>query len=170
MEFGLFHWSWPGNHQPLHAMIVVLRFLIDFPQAELAPQCRRAVDFILALHETSRGFVAGAEEPIPTRSIAREASEAWKFLFRLRKQAWDAAALDHTILWTRQEAVALCLQEMDNHITNDGILERFHVDDPARGRQAEQGRQATTGGDFGQAQIDALLSGGEDWLFGGLLW
>jgi hypothetical protein len=59
---------------------------------------------------------------------------------------------------------------MDNYITNDGILERFHVDDPARGRQAEQGSQTTAGGDFGQAQIDALLSGGEDWLFGGLFW
>lgn len=151
-------------------MIIVLRFLIDFPQAELAPQCRRAIDFILALHEESRGLVAGAEEPIATRSIAREASEAWKFLFRLRKQAWEAAALDHTVLWTRPEVVALCLQEMDNFITNDGILERFQLDDPGRGWQPEQATQTTAGGDFGQAQIDALLSGGEDWLFGGLLW
>ena len=165
MDFELFHWSWPGNHQPLHAMIIILNFLIDFPQAEMANECRRAVDFVLALHEESYGLVPGHQRPSATRAVAREASEAWKLFFRLRQRAWEAANLDHRQLWTRAEAASICLEEMKNRVTNESVLERFRADDPAFGQAEEEISVSNIGGDFQQAQIDALALAGKIQIF-----
>lgn len=170
MDFELFHWSWPGNHQPLHAMIIVLHFLIDHPSAQAADECRRAIDFILALHEKSHGLVAGSHRPAPTRPVSQEASESWALLLRLRTRAWAAAGLDPEVLWTRQEAASICLEEMKDQVTDEHILERFRMDDPAQNRHAAQVSQMEAQRDMMQARIDALLSGGDDRSFEGLLW
>jgi hypothetical protein len=169
-EFELFQWSWPGNHQPLHAMIIVLNFLNDFPYAQLAPDCREAVDLILALHEKNFGLVPGAQAPEPTRRIAKGGSEAWRYFFHLRNKAWQAAGLDPSHIWPRLEAVSLCLNAMKHAVSNERIVQTFATDDPGRNLSSQHREQSTAEGNFAQSQIDAILYGDSETYFGEMLW
>ncbi|KAF2436271.1 hypothetical protein EJ08DRAFT_232821 [Tothia fuscella] len=169
-EFTLFQWSWPGNHQPLHAMMLILQFLIDSPHSTLASDCRNAVDFVLALYEDGFGLVAGGGEPKQSRRIAQGGTEAWKFFFRQRKQAWEAAGLNPSQLWSRREAVRKCLTAMENVVTNEKIKERFLADDPDRDVIRQEIKSTDAERRLLERQIDALLDGQEHWIEGGLLW
>lgn len=151
-------------------MMIVLHFLNDFPQAPLASKCRDAVDFVLALHEKSFGVVAGAEVPEPTRRIAKGGSEVWRYFFRLRTQAWQAAGQDPSQIWSRHEAVPLCLDAMKDEVTNEKAVETLEAEDPRHGLMQQRDKQPATERTFVQSQIDALLDGESDWPFGVVLW
>jgi hypothetical protein len=151
-------------------MMVVLQFLKDFPSAPLAAQCRDAVDLVLALHENSFGLVAGAEAPEPTRRITSGGSETWRLFFNLRKQAWQAAGLDPSRIWSRRETVPLCMAAMRGLLTNESITERFKADDPTRDLIRQQDEQFPREESSVQSQIDALLDNEGDWPYSAILW
>jgi hypothetical protein len=151
-------------------MIIILQFLNDFPFASSAPECRDALDFVLALHENSFGLVASAEVSRPTRHIAQGGSEAWKFFFNLRRQAWQTAGLDPSNIWPRHEAVLLCIRAMKDVVTNERHNEIFETDDPDRNLIPQQHEQTAEERNTLQSQIDSMLYGGGEWPFGGVLW
>ncbi|KAL9097190.1 MAG: hypothetical protein Q9165_000617 [Trypethelium subeluteriae] len=113
-EFQHFQWSWPGIHQPLHPMMIVLQDVIERPFSDLAEVGRLAIDIVFALLGRSEN-VGGSEEEDRTmrRSLTNGGPETWEYLGRLRSTAWLKAGLDPSIFWTREQATAFCLAESD---------------------------------------------------------
>lgn len=108
-EFRPFHWRWPGNHQPLHALAILLVDLIETPGKPSAEQSRRAIDVIFALCY-SDGGVAGSGMERPLNAAGRA---AWAYLRRLRIRAWQRAGLDPAVVWTREQAVRYCNEQSE---------------------------------------------------------
>ncbi|KAK3678336.1 hypothetical protein LTR78_001633 [Recurvomyces mirabilis] len=109
-DFGDFQWSWPGNHQPLHAITILLLHLVQGPDGEDARETRRAIDIAFALCGSNGGIVAGGSGPenITKRPLTEGGQEAWSYFKRLRSKAWQKAGLDPDVFWTREQAVRFC--------------------------------------------------------------
>lgn len=107
--FRQYNWSWPGNHQPLHAVMILLVDLIESPQSEYALLSRRVVDIVFALLGPMGGLVAGTgpEDNLMKRPLS-DGQETWLYLRRLRSKAWDLAGIDPSIVWTREQAIQYC--------------------------------------------------------------
>ncbi|OJJ45807.1 hypothetical protein ASPZODRAFT_69040 [Penicilliopsis zonata CBS 506.65] len=104
--FQPFHWSWPGNHQPMHATMILLIDLYERPYSSEAPRSRAFIDKIFSMIGPDGGVVGGAEDGIPTQRPLKDGGrEAWDMLQRLRYKAWQKAGLDPTQLWTEQAQV-----------------------------------------------------------------
>ncbi|KAF2232672.1 hypothetical protein EV356DRAFT_504934 [Viridothelium virens] len=116
-DFDIFSWSWPGNHQPLHAVAVILHSLEDRPDGSGSRESQDAIDMIFALRDPSHGLVAGTEYPRMKRPLVAGGTEAWSHLARLRTKAWRAAGLNPDVFWTRQEAVEFCMSMFSNSST-----------------------------------------------------
>jgi hypothetical protein len=101
-DFEPFHWSWPGNHQPMHAVMIMLIDLYERPTSAEAPKSRAFVDKVFSLMGPDGG-VAGGEDGIPrSRPLKDGGREAWDMLRRLREKAWLKAGLDPKLVWPEQ--------------------------------------------------------------------
>lgn len=109
-EYKNFSWSWPGNHQGLHAIMILLIDLVQDPESSTAIQSRRVIDIIFALNGPQGGLVAGSgtEDDIMKRPLTEGGQETWEYLRRLRSKAWQKAGLDPDVVWTRDQAVQYC--------------------------------------------------------------
>nr|POE87925.1 putative transcriptional regulatory protein [Quercus suber] len=96
------------NHQPLHALMIILLDLIESPGSPAAPRSRDIVDCIFALSGPDGGLVAGAASPetMRDRPLTEGGSRTWEYFRRLRIKAWQTSGLDSSQLrWTREQAV-----------------------------------------------------------------
>nr|POE82444.1 transcription factor lepe [Quercus suber] len=96
------------NHQPLHAVMIILLDLIESPNSSAAPQSRDIIDCIFALSGPDGGLVAGAASPetMRDRPLTEGGIRTWEYFRRLRAKAWQVAGLDSSQLrWTREQAV-----------------------------------------------------------------
>lgn len=122
-EFGLFHWSWPGNHQPLHATMILLIDLIQTPNSPSAAASIQVIDIVFALSGPSGGLVAGPSSvaDLTDRSLNEGGREAWSYLRRLRVRAWLKSGLDPNVIWTRKAAIECSLnqQRLDMQFPQD---------------------------------------------------
>ncbi|KAI5301052.1 hypothetical protein KEM55_002815 [Ascosphaera atra] len=101
-DFQPFQWSWPGNHQPMHATMIMLIDLYERPHSPEAFKSRAYIDKIFSLSGPDGGVV-GDEDGISTARPLRDGGrEAWDMLKRLRQKAWLKAGLDPELLWTEQ--------------------------------------------------------------------
>lgn len=114
-EFAHFHWSWPGNHQPLHATMILLIDLIQKPNSSTAARSVQVIDIIFALNGPTGGLVAGSgnAKNLAQRQLNEGGREAWEYLRRLRVRAWLKGGLDPDVVWTRQQAVLYCVSETE---------------------------------------------------------
>ncbi|KAI5290765.1 hypothetical protein KEM54_000522, partial [Ascosphaera aggregata] len=101
-DFQPFQWSWPGNHQPMHATMIMLIDLYERPHSPEAFKSRAFIDKVFSLSGPDGGVV-GDEDGISTARPLRDGGrEAWSMLKRLRQKAWLKAGLDPELLWTER--------------------------------------------------------------------
>lgn len=105
-QFDRFHWSWPGNHQPIHALATLLVDLIQDPHSEHAEKYREAVNIVFAMLGPTGGLLPETKLDTPgPRPLTEGGEEVWLFIRRLRSKAWRCADIDPGIVWTRKHAV-----------------------------------------------------------------
>ncbi|KAL4786343.1 hypothetical protein BJX76DRAFT_346335 [Aspergillus varians] len=104
-DFQPFHWSWPGNHQPMHATMIMLIDLYERPYSPEAPRSRAFIDKIFSLTGPDGGVVGGEDGISSQRPLKDGGREAWDMIRRLRQQAWQKAGLDPQRLWTEQAQI-----------------------------------------------------------------
>ncbi|KAJ5625252.1 transcriptional regulator family: Fungal Specific TF [Penicillium lagena] len=104
-DFQPFHWSWPGNHQPMHATMIMLIDLYERPYSPEASKSRALIDRILALSGPDGGVVGGEDGVSTQRPLKDGGREAWSMIRRLRQKAWQKAGLNPEMLWTEQDQI-----------------------------------------------------------------
>ena len=103
--FQPFHWSWPGNHQPMHPTMITLVDLYERPHSVEAPRSRAFIDKIFSMASPDGGIVSGENGVSVQRPLREGGREAWEMLRKLRERAWQKAGLDPDILWTEEEQI-----------------------------------------------------------------
>ncbi|MCJ1284823.1 hypothetical protein MMC26_004160 [Xylographa opegraphella] len=97
--FQPFQWAWPGGHQPMHAVMIMLVDLYERPNSDEAELSRSYIDRTFR-QAAPEGGITTEEGGIPVQRPLREGGqEAWTMLRRLRERAWQKAGLDPDILW-----------------------------------------------------------------------
>ncbi|KAJ5779935.1 transcriptional regulator family: Fungal Specific TF [Penicillium paradoxum] len=104
-DFQPFHWSWPGNHQPMHATMIMLIDLYERPYSPEASKSRAFIDSILALSGPDGGVVGGEDGVSTQRPLKDGGREAWDMIRRLRQKAWQKAGLDPQMLWSEKDQI-----------------------------------------------------------------
>lgn len=104
-DFQPFQWSWPGNHQPMHAAMIMLIDLYERPYSPEAPKSRAFIDKIFSLTGPDGGVVGGEDGISAQRPLKDGGREAWDMIRRLRQKAWQKAGLDPHKLWTEQAQI-----------------------------------------------------------------
>ncbi|KAF9887382.1 hypothetical protein FE257_010237 [Aspergillus nanangensis] len=104
-DFQPFQWSWPGNHQPMHATMIMLIDLYERPYSTEAPKSRAFIDRIISLTGPDGGVVGGEDGISTQRPLKDGGREAWDMIRRLRQQAWQKAGLDPQKLWTEDAQI-----------------------------------------------------------------
>jgi hypothetical protein len=100
-----FQWSWPGSHQPMHAVMIMLVDLYERPHSTEAPRSRAFIDKTFELSGPDGGIVSGEDGVTVQRPLREGGREAWDMLRRLRDKAWQKAGLDPEVLWTEDDQV-----------------------------------------------------------------
>ena len=103
--FQPFQWSWPGNHQPMHATMIMLVDLYERPHSVEAPRNRSLIDKMFSLAGPDGGIVSGEDGVTVQRPLREGGREAWDMLRRLRDKAWQKAGLDPDVLWTEDDQI-----------------------------------------------------------------
>ncbi|KAL4891598.1 hypothetical protein BDV59DRAFT_66255 [Aspergillus ambiguus] len=104
-DFQPFQWSWPGNHQPMHATMIMLIDLYERPYSPEAAKSRAFIDRIFTLTGPDGGVVGGEDGISTQRPLKDGGREAWGMIRRLRQKAWQKAGLDPHKLWTEQAQI-----------------------------------------------------------------
>ncbi|KAE8144252.1 fungal-specific transcription factor domain-containing protein [Aspergillus avenaceus] len=104
-DYQPFQWSWPGNHQPMHAAMIMLIDLYERPHSPEAPKSRAFIDKIFSLTGPDGGVVGGEDGISAQRPLKDGGREAWDMIRRLRQKAWQKAGLDPQKLWTEQAQI-----------------------------------------------------------------
>ncbi|KAJ5826775.1 hypothetical protein N7447_003538 [Penicillium robsamsonii] len=102
-DFQPFQWGWPGNHQPMHAMMIILIDLYERPFSPEAPVSRGFIDQIMSLSGPDGGVVSGGDDIFTQRPLRNGGREAWDMIRRLRQKAWQKAGLNPQLPWTGQD-------------------------------------------------------------------
>ncbi|KGO46689.1 Signal recognition particle, SRP19 subunit [Penicillium expansum] len=102
-DFQPFQWGWPGNHQPMHAMMIILIDLYERPYSPEASMSRGFVDQILSLSGPDGGVVSGGDDIFTRRPLRNGGREAWGMIRRLRQKAWQKAGLNPQLPWMAQD-------------------------------------------------------------------
>jgi hypothetical protein len=164
-DFESFQWSWPGNHQPLHAIVIILNFLNDSPYSPMVQECRNVVDAVLASHKPIQSLVSPTESPMPSHPTSRTGSQIWKYLAQLRQKVWLATGVDETGLWSRDEAASYSKRIVEDLLTNQKLNETFEMDDPAHDLDVQSASVSRVERNLARAQTDTMLYGDDEDLF-----
>ncbi|KAJ9298235.1 transcriptional regulator family: Fungal Specific TF [Paecilomyces variotii] len=116
LRFALFQWCWPGNHQPLHALIIMLKYLECDPIATDAVTIRKLVDETIALCDADGGVNCGINggADVRRRPLTEGGREAWDLIRKLRVGIFVKIGLDPDILPTRDQVVDSARRRLDN--------------------------------------------------------
>ncbi|KAL4879423.1 fungal-specific transcription factor domain-containing protein [Aspergillus karnatakaensis] len=132
-DFQPFQWSWPGNHQPMHATMIMLIDLYERPYSPEAPRSRAFIDKIFSLTGPDGGVVGGEDGISTSRPLKDGGREAWDMIRRLRQQAWQKAGLDPQKLWTEQAQIQAgvivpdeCIATNPHYPATSGYLQPIH--------------------------------------------
>ncbi|CRG91921.1 putative transcriptional regulatory protein C139,03 [Talaromyces islandicus] len=104
-DFQPFQWSWPGNHQPMHAAMIMLIDLYERPNTPEALRSRAFIDKIFSISGPDGGVVGGEDGVTTARPLKDGGKEAWDLMRRLREKAWQKAGLDPQQFWTEQAQI-----------------------------------------------------------------
>lgn len=84
--------------------MLLLTDLVETPGSAYATYSRQMIDLIFALLGPSGGVVASFMK----RPLINGGHESWKYLWQLRRKAWQKCRMDPDDLWTREQAVLFC--------------------------------------------------------------
>ncbi|KAL4807207.1 fungal-specific transcription factor domain-containing protein [Aspergillus unguis] len=115
-RFAPFQWCWPGNHQPLHALIIMLKYLDLDRLATDALAIRNLIDETIALCDADGGVNRSTEggSDIWRRPLTEGGREAWDLIRRLRAGIFVKLGLDPDILPTRDQVVDSARRRLDS--------------------------------------------------------
>lgn len=122
-EFTGFQWSWPGNHQPLHALVLVLKEIERNPMSEEVDVSCAIVNQVMALSAPEGGITGSGGGSMMRRPLTEGGSEAWDFIRRLRARVWTKLGLDPDITLTRDEVTTIVAQKMQAFEASGGKLD-----------------------------------------------
>ena len=127
-----------SNHQPLHAIILLLNNVLYSISTQYLEQIRSVIDIIAALASENAGLVGNRDEreEDKTRVLSRGGSEVWKYLSRLRARAWRKRGWDPTTRLSREQAVALCQRLPEDVDPSSGPTEAVEGASSAASRPA----------------------------------
>lgn len=116
--FERYQWAWPGNHQPLHALTVLIKEVDRLGEDPIAARLRDLVDQTLALCGSRGGVVGGSESGVLLRPVTDYSQEVWRVLLRLRTKVWvkTGASLDVPLRRDIQAAAETRLSTILNDI------------------------------------------------------
>ncbi|GKZ40917.1 hypothetical protein AbraIFM66951_006456 [Aspergillus brasiliensis] len=118
-DFQPFQWSWPGNHQPMHATMIMLIDLYERPYSPEAPKSRAYIDKIFSMTGPDGGVVGGEDGVSTQRPLKDGGREAWDMIRRLRQKAWQKAGLDPQRLWSEQAQIQAGVTSLPEEYAND---------------------------------------------------
>ncbi|RAL05507.1 putative C6 transcription factor [Aspergillus ibericus CBS 121593] len=118
-DFQPFQWSWPGNHQPMHATMIMLIDLYERPYSPEAPKSRAYIDKIFSMTGPDGGVVGGEDGISTQRPLKDGGREAWDMIRRLRQKAWQKAGLDPHKLWSEQAQIQAGVTSIPDDYAND---------------------------------------------------
>ncbi|KZF23989.1 hypothetical protein L228DRAFT_259270 [Xylona heveae TC161] len=133
-DFSPFQWSWPGNHQPLHGLAVLLKNLDHEPRGPFADSSRSVIDEAFSLCSPGGGITGTSiDAPWPTlevpfnqpsvqqkpRPLTENGQRTWQFLWQWRARVWSKAGLDPNNCMTREQAIS----SAQGHARELGIVE-----------------------------------------------
>ncbi|KAL9070788.1 MAG: hypothetical protein Q9157_005690 [Trypethelium eluteriae] len=104
-EFAPLQWAWPGIHQPLQAIMVLLHHIKQQPNSQHTEANISAIDEALSLCDREGGMIGGRDGPLNRRPLKEGGQEAWYLIWNLRTQAWQRAGYNPEQLLTRAETV-----------------------------------------------------------------
>ena len=132
-DFHQFQWSWPGNHQPLHALMALLKDLEGLnPHCTEAEAIRTVFDQVICLCAPDGGGITSAVNTkddhvsesesqnsyfhtrpaiLTPRPLNEGGLEAWKLIRRVRSRLWRAALLDPDHVSTTRHDVEMLVQD-----------------------------------------------------------
>lgn len=122
-NFQPWHWSWPGQHQPLHSTLALITELEEFPDDPLAGETRKLVDLAILMCEGSRngGITSNEGEYIDSRLLDDGGFEAWKYIRKARDEVWEKCGLDSNALYCPESAEAIHLESLPHTDNEEGI-------------------------------------------------
>ena len=112
-EFCGFQWAWPGNHQPLHALMMLLKEVDRDPYSMGADTARTIVDQAIALCGPGGGITSEEEGRLVPRPLTEGGSEAWDLVKRLRARAWSKVGLNTDFRTTREEVYRIVRPKLE---------------------------------------------------------
>ncbi|KAI1611053.1 fungal-specific transcription factor domain-containing protein [Exophiala viscosa] len=112
-DFGRFQWAWPGNHQPLHAMMMVLKGIERDPAGQDVRISCTIIDEVMALCSPEGGITGSDGSSMTPRPLTEGGAEAWDLVRRLRARVWLTVGLDPDIALTREEVCASVSLKME---------------------------------------------------------
>ncbi|GJP95185.1 hypothetical protein AlacWU_08084 [Aspergillus niger] len=118
-DFQPFQWSWPGNHQPMHATMIMLIDLYERPYSPEAPKSRAYIDKIFSMTGPDGGVVGGEDGVSTQRPLKDGGREAWDMIRRLRQKAWQKAGLDPHRLWSEQAQIQAGVTSLPEEYANN---------------------------------------------------
>ena len=122
--FQPFQWAWPGGHQPMHAVMIMLVDLYERPNSDEAELSRSYIDRTFK-QASPEGGITSEEGGIPVQRPLREGGqEAWIMLRRLREKAWQKAGLDPDVLWCERTSDDSQAESPDSRGEGSGLHAR----------------------------------------------
>ncbi|KAJ5318519.1 hypothetical protein N7476_004939 [Penicillium atrosanguineum] len=122
-RFASFQWCWPGNHQPLHALMVLLKDFERDPTASDAVATRRLIDETVALCDTGGGVNStDGRTDARRRPLIEGGREAWDLIRKLRGTVYVKLGLDPDILPTREQVTDLARRLLEDIGMNPNVL------------------------------------------------
>lgn len=165
--FRNFQWSYPGNHQPLHAITILLLDLLNTPAPATNPIClasKQVWDIVFALCAPKGGIVGIEDLKYHGRPLTQGIRETWDLLRRLRVKAWTHAGWVAGMVWSRERAVPFCNHELDGDFdtaqTPPGLWTPSVPGDTQQGDFTEGIALSPPNIDW--AYLDAVLEGSRD--------
>jgi hypothetical protein len=145
-EFARFQWAWPGNHQPLHSLMMLLHGIGCRPNDPNLKSSCTIVDQVLALCGPQGGITASDDDELMARPLTEGGSEAWNLVRRLRCKLWASLGFDPNVLPPREDVRRNVQQQIAAFNSSGGVL---HLQTPLpEGQMGSYGGQAlanTTG-------------------------
>ena len=120
-EFKRFHWAWPGNHQPLQAIVLLLKEIDSNPNGHETQASCFIIDETIALCGPDGGVSGLLDGGLSPRPLTEGGQEAWSLIKRLRATAWIKAGLDPDVLPLREDVKAASQVRLNEMISSGGV-------------------------------------------------
>ena len=124
-DFQPWRFSWPGQHQPLHSILVLIAELNAQPHHDLAPATREFIDLALSMcceDGLSGGIVSHEIGEQDSRQLSHSGLQSWAFIRQARDKCWKLAGLDPSILYLPTSFESIGIPRLSDEFEPDPCL------------------------------------------------